>query len=126
MNTKTACFLFGLAFLAIGILAFFPNPVISNSGNAIFHADTNHNIIHLASGALFLMVAIARTGVTSGFMKGFGLIYLGLGVVGLVKFGIKGTGTLLGFLHVNGADNMLHIGLGLAIFLASFIKPKSI
>ena len=124
MTTKTACLLFGLAFVAVGVLGFFPNPVISDSEDAIFHADTIHSIIHLSSGAIFLLVTVARTGVTSSFMRGFGIIYLGLGIWGLIKFGMKGAGSLLGFLHVNGADNFLHLGLGLAIFMASFLRPN--
>ncbi len=124
MTTKTACVLFGLAFVAVGILAFFPNPVIYDSENAIFHADTTHTIIHLASGLLFLLVAIPKTGITSSFMKVFGLIYFGLGLWGFLKFGLNEMGTLLGFLHVNGADNILHMGLGLAIFAASFLRPN--
>jgi hypothetical protein len=32
-------------------------------------------------------------------------------------------GKILGFLHVNGADNYLHIVLGLVILLAGFL-PK--
>lgn len=126
MTTKTASVFFGIAFIVVGILGFFPNPIIDDSGNAIFHADTIHNIVHLASGGLFLLVALARTGVTSSFMKGFGFIYFALGVWGLVKFGTSGTGELLGFLHVNRADNFLHIGLGLLVFIFSFIKTKPI
>jgi Domain of unknown function (DUF4383) len=126
MTTKNVAMIFGLAFAALGILAYFPNPLIGDSGSTILYADTFHNIFHLVTGALFILVAIARTGVSSSFMKGFGFIYLALGIWGLVKFGIHGSGELLGFLQVNGADNILYAGIGFLIFVASFIKPKPI
>lgn len=125
MNTKTASILIGLAFLAVGGLGFVDNPIVGMSTNAIFHADTVHNIVHLVSGALFLLVALAMPANAGGFCKLFGIIYLLLGVIGLIQFGTRGMGTLLGFLHVNGADNFLHIGLGLIIFLAGTLKVKT-
>ena len=57
-------------------------------------------------------------------MKIFGVIYFLLGVMGLLNIGSEGTTTLLGFLHVNGADNYLHIALGVIIFLAGMMKPR--
>jgi hypothetical protein len=124
MNTKTASILIGLAFLAVGGLGFVDNPIVGESPNAIFHADTVHNIVHIVSGALFLLVALAMPANAGGFCKLFGIVYLLLGVVGLIQYGTDGTGKLLGFLHVNGADNFLHIGLGLIIFLAGMLKSK--
>jgi hypothetical protein len=124
MNSKTASILFGLAFLAVGGLGFVDNPIVGESHDAIFHADQTHNIVHLVSGALFLLVAMAAPASAGGFCKLFGIIYLALGVWGLVQYGTDGMGKLMGFLHVNGADNFLHIGLGLVIFLAGFLKPK--
>jgi hypothetical protein len=59
------------------------------------------------------------------FLKVFGIIYFLLGVLGLIIFGTAGMGKLLGFLHVNGADNFLHIGLGIIIFLAGTLRPKA-
>jgi len=124
MNSKTASILIGLAFLAVGCLGFVANPIVGESHDAIFHADQVHNIVHLVSGALFLLVALAMPASAGGFCKLFGIVYLALGVMGLVQYGTDGMGKLLGFLHVNGADNFLHIGLGLVIFLAGFLKPK--
>jgi hypothetical protein len=121
MTTKSASLIFGLAFIAVGILGFIPNPLIGDSEDAIFHADTLHNIVHVVSGSLMLLIPLAKTGVTASFLKGFGVIYLLIGVLGLINIGSEGMGSVLGFLHVNGPDNFLHIGLGLLIFLAGFL-----
>lgn len=125
MNTKTASIIIGLTFLAVGGLGFVANPIVGEDPAAIFYTDTTHNIVHMVSGALFLLVAMAMPANAAGFCKLFGVVYLLLGVVGLVKYGTDGMGKLLGFLHVNGADNFLHLGLGLIIFLAGTLKTKA-
>ena len=125
MKTKTAAIIIGIVFIAVGLLGFVPNPIIGDSDTAIFHADTVHNIVHIVSGALFLIIALFSPGSASLFMKIFGVVYFLLGVIGLINIGSEGMGTLLGFLHVNGADNFLHIALGLVIFLAAYAGPRT-
>lgn len=125
MNTKTASFIIGIVFLLVGILGFFPNPVISESDNAIFHTDTLHNSVHLLSGVLFILVALAFRPQSAAALKIFGILYLLLGVIGLIQFGADGMGYIFGFLHVNGPDNILHLGLGLIIIAAGTFLKKS-
>jgi uncharacterized membrane protein len=124
MTTKTAAIIIGLIFVAVGILGFVSNPIVGSSPDAIFHTDQTHNIVHLVSGALFLIIAIASPGSAGVFLKLFGIVYLGLGIYGAATMGAEETKKLLGFLHVNKADNWLHIGLGAVIFLAgTFRRP---
>lgn len=125
MNTKTAAIIIGLAFVAVGILGFVENPIVGSSHDAIFHTDQTHNIVHLVSGALFLLIAIASPGSAGAFLKIFGIVYLALGIYGAATMGAEETKKLLGFLHVNKADNYLHIGLGAVIFLAGFLGPRT-
>lgn len=117
MTARSGALMWSLAFIAVGILGFINNPVIGESEDAIFHADTFHNWVHIVSGALFLLVAVAMPASARGFLILFGLVYLALGVIGIVQFGTDGMGKLFGLLHVNGADNYLHIGLGALIAL---------
>jgi len=125
MKAKTAAIIFGLAFVAVGLLGFVSNPIVGSSADAIFHTDRVHNIVHIVSGALFLFVAFAAPASASGFLKIFGIVYLLLGVYGMFTMGSDETAKLLGFLHVNKADNYLHIGLGLIIFLAGTMRSRS-
>jgi hypothetical protein len=125
MNIKTIAIILGIIFIAVGLLGFVPNPVIGDSENAIFHADTLHSWVHIVSGILFLLFAFAISRNVSLFLKVFGIIYFLLGVLGLINIGSSGMGKVLGFLHVNGADNFLHIGLGVVIFLAGTVPHKS-
>ena len=125
MNTKTASLVIGILFLLIGILGFIPNPIVGPDHWALFHADTVHSIVHLVSGALFLFLALAMPSAAPTFHKIFGVIYFLIGVLGIMNVGAEGMSTVLGFLHVNEADNYLHIVLGLVIFLAGMMRPKT-
>ena len=122
MNAKTAAIVIGLIFVAVGLLGFLSNPIVGASANAIFHTDKVHNIVHIVSGALFLLVALTAPSSASAYLKIFGIVYLALGLYGLFTMGSDETKQLLGFLHVNKADNYLHIGLGIIIFLAGTMR----
>jgi len=124
MKTKTASLLLGIIFLAAGLLGFVPNPIIGMH-DAIFHADTVHSIVHIVSGLFFLFFALAMPEKAHVFMMAFGAIYFLIGVLGMINIGSEGTTQLLGFLHVNGADNYFHMGMGAISFLAGFLRPKS-
>lgn len=118
MSTKITAIIIAIAFLAIGLLGYVENPIVGRSDDAIFHADSIHNIVHIVSGLLFLLFAYFLPGYLNTFLKIFGIVYFIIGLLGLLKIGGSGMTEVLGFLHVNGADNFLHLGLGLIIFLA--------
>ena len=124
MSAKKLSLLFGVVFIAVGLLGFVSNPIIGISEGAIFHADTMHNIVHIVSGVLFLLVALAAPASSRRFLLLFGIVYCLIGVLGFVNMGTTGMGQVLGFLHVNGADNYLHVGLGLVILIAGIASKK--
>lgn len=126
MTSKSIATLIGVVFIAVGILGYVDNPIIGDSGNAIFHADSTHNMVHIVSGVLFILVAMAAPAAASGFMIVFGLVYLALGVLGMTTIGSEGMTKLIGFLHVNGNDNYLHIALGLVILIAGFATRRRV
>ena len=124
MSAKKLSLLFGVVFIAVGLLGFVSNPIIGLSENAIFHADTMHNIVHIVSGVLFLLVALAAPASSRRFLLLFGIVYCLIGILGFFTMGTTGMGEVLGFLHVNGADNYLHVGLGLIILIAGIASRK--
>jgi hypothetical protein len=124
MTAKSLATLIGVIFIAVGILGFIDNPIVGDSEKAIFHADKLHNIVHIASGVLFVLFAMGSSSGAKSFMIFFGLVYLALGVIGLINFGTSGMGKIFGVLHVNGNDNLLHIGLGIVILLAAAVSRK--
>jgi hypothetical protein len=124
MNTKTASLIIGITFIAVGLLGFIPNPIVGASHNAIFHADAVHNMVHIVSGLLFLIIPFAAPARAALFLKVFGIVYLLLGIIGLLTIGSEGMTKLLGFLPINGADNYLHIVLGIGIYLAGLFPQR--
>jgi len=121
MTAKTAALAIGIIFIVVGLLGFIDNPIVGSSENAIFHADTVHNMVHIISGVLFVLVAVSAPASASTFMVIFGIVYLAIGILGMTSVGEEGMAKVLGFLHVNAADNYLHIALGIAIALAGII-----
>lgn len=119
MNAKTAALIIGFTFIAVGLIGFTGNPIVG--AGAIFHTDVIHNMVHVVSGVLFVLVALAATAYIKGFMKLFGIVYFLLGVIGFFTIGASGMTVLLGFLHINGPDNFLHVALGIVIYLAGSI-----
>ena len=126
MTAKSAALLFGVIFIIVGILGFVDNPIVGTSQDAIFHADSMHNYIHIGSGVLFLLFALAAPASLTGFMILFGIVYLLLGIIGIVNFGTDGFGKLFGILNVNGADNLLHIGLGVLILAFALASRRRV
>lgn len=124
MAPKTAAITLGIVFIAVGLLGYIDNPIIGASDKAMFHADSVHNMVHIVSGVLFLLIALVAPGSAAGFLSVFGIVYLLIGIIGFVQYGSAGMGKVLGFLHVNGADNYLHVGLGLLIFLLGLSKSR--
>ena len=124
MSAKKLSLAFGVIFIAVGLLGYFNNPIIGLAENAIFHADGMHNIVHIVSGVLFLLVALAAPASSRRFLILFGIVYLLVGVIGFISMGTTGMGQVLGFLHVNGADNYLHVGLGLIILVCGLASRK--
>src|SRR6266550_2893279 len=114
---KTLGMLFGIVFLAVGILGFVPGVTTDVNGMpmllGIFHVNAAHNYVHIASGVVFLLCGIAGTGASRMFFRIFGLVYALVAVLGFMK----GDGLLLGLISNNAADTWLHVGLAAAMLL---------
>jgi hypothetical protein len=73
MTARTAALAIGIIFIVVGLLGFIDNPIIGSSDNAMFHADTVHNLVHIVSGLLFVLIASAAPASASTVMVIFGL-----------------------------------------------------
>lgn len=124
MTAKTAALVIGFIFIAVGLLGYVDNPIIGVSDNVIFHADSTHNLVHIISGGLFVLIAIAAPSMARTFLVIFGIVYLAIGIIGLMNIGSGDMTEVLGFLHVNSNDNYLHIGLGILILLAGMATGR--
>lgn len=117
---KTFGMLFGIVFLAVGILGFVPGITKDEMLLGIFHVNLAHNVVHLASGAIFLFASMAGASAASLWFKVFGLIYAVVAVLGFMN----PTGPLLGMISNNPATTWLHVVLAAAMLLIGFAAPK--
>lgn len=118
---KTIGVTLGIVFLLIGILGFIDNPLIGPE--AIFQTNLAHNLVHLLTGALFLIFATREPATNALFMKVFGVIYLLVAVLGFAT--ASEGGLILGLIDSNSADHWLHVVIGLAIFLIGLSLTRS-
>lgn len=122
---KTAALLFGIVFLAVGILGFVPAATQDMDGMpmllGIFHVNAAHNYVHLASGAVFLLCGIAGAGPSRMFFKIFGIVYAIVAIMGFMN----GDKPLLGLISNNMADVYLHVGLSVAMLFLGFVAKDN-
>src|SRR5436853_4666780 len=106
---KSAAILFGIVFLAVGILGFVPGVTTDVNGMpmllGIFHVNAAHDFVHIASGIVFLLCGMAGPGPSRMFFKIFGVVYALVAILGFMK----GDGYLLGMISNNMADVWLHV-----------------
>jgi hypothetical protein len=104
---------FGAVLLIAGIIGFAYSASFGSPGevDAVFGIlDVNawHNIVHIATGALGLL--LFRTAARE-YALGLGAVYV---IVAIWGFIIGDGESILGFIPINTEDNVLHLVIGLA------------
>jgi hypothetical protein len=107
--------LFGTVLVVVGILGFVPQLVTDGKLFGIFGINPAHNLVHVLTGLLGLVLG-RYAGGASLFNKVGGLLYLVLFVLGAVAV-LLGSGL---FLNLNWADNLLHLALSLVVGAVGF------
>ena len=119
--TKTLAKVFGVVFLLVGVLGFVSNPIVGQVG--FFHANVAHDLVHILLGIVLL--ACSKNGAQAAtWLKIVGIVYLVVALLGFIMTPYMGMTNLLGFVSINGADNWLHVVLGVVLFLSGF-APKA-
>ena len=110
-------FVAGAVFVLIGLLGFTVSGGHSAVGHeggqllGLFQVNALHNIVHLTVGAVMIGASIAGPRAAKLVNIVVGAVYLLLFLVGLVIVGDTGANIIA----LNGADNGLHLVLGLAL-----------
>jgi len=119
---RQAAMVVAAVFLLVGILGFIPGVTTDYDGMTfaghestamllgVFHVSILHNIVHLLFGIAGLAMARTPAGARS-FLIGGGVVYLVLWLYGLVI----DHDSAANFVPVNGADNWLHLVLGIGM-----------
>jgi hypothetical protein len=118
----------GATLTVAGILGFFYDASFDSGDELQRHAvlgilDVNgwHNLVHIATGAVGLLVAGSYGG-SRAYAVGLGTVYL---LVALLGF-LAGDGDeILSLIPVNTEDNFLHLLIGIAGVGAGFATPAT-
>jgi hypothetical protein len=113
---KTAAILFGLVFLLVGILGFVPAITKDEMLLGIFHVNFAHNLVHLASGAVFLLCGMAGPGPSRTFFRIFGIVYALVAALGFYY----GDQPILGLISNNMPVVWLHVVLAVVMLFLGF------
>lgn len=112
---KKWAMVFGIVFVVIGLLGFIANPIVGREG--IFQTNALHDLVHIISGIVMLVVAMKSDKAASSVLVVFGIVYLLVTILGFL-------GISLG-LNINPADNWLHLVLAVVFLVVGYTnKPK--
>lgn len=114
--------LVGGTLVIVGIIGFFYSSSFGGPGNVddvfgIFSVNAWHNLVHILTGAIGLLVAgyAARE-----YALYLGIVYIAIAIWGFI---IGGGDSILGFIPVNTEDNFLHLVLGVLGVGAALATP---
>lgn len=108
---KTIGIVFGVVFLAVGLLGFVLNPTL-----IAFGVNPLHNLVHLASGAVLLAGALMNDGRNARTVNmTFGAVYLLVALLGFVTHGLTDALLASDADAFPFADAALHAVLGIAL-----------
>ncbi len=114
--------LVGGVLVIAGIVGFFYSASFGSPGNVddllgIFAVNAWHNVLHIVTGAIGLLVAgyAARQ-----YALWLGIVYVAIGIWGFI---IGGSGSILGLIPAGTADDLLHLILGVLGVAAAMATP---
>ena len=117
---KTAAIIFGIVFLAVGILGFVPGITTNDMLLGIFMVNAAHSVVHIVSGVIFLIAAMSGAGAARLWFQIFGAVYAIVAILGFMN----PNGPLLGMISNNPNDTWLHVVLAAAMLIIGFATPK--
>lgn len=113
-NADFIATIFGVVFVAVGLLGFIPNPLVSAVG--YFQVNAAHNFAHLIAGALLLLSPYF--GVPALTIRALAIVNAAAAILGFVAPRmVELSGAM------NYADNWLHAALAVILLFSSFLKP---
>ena len=120
---KTAAIVFGIVFLAIGILGFVPQALShDNLLFGLFRVNNIHNIVHLASGVVALLCGLNSEQASRMYFQIFGIIYALVAILGVLYHHHD---LFNGMLFNNVHDEWLHTLIALvSLYLGFFFSHK--
>ena len=130
MNIGTLAMIFGIGFIAVGLIGFVAAPpppdappLVVEQGHGLmlgmFPVNILHNAVHLLFGALGLMAAWGVLLSARGYFQFVAVMYGLLTVLGMIPV----TQTTFGLVPIHGNDVWLHAILAVAAAFIGFLMP---
>jgi Domain of unknown function (DUF4383) len=113
---KGAAILFGLGFLAVGILGFIPGATTNEMLFHTFHVNAIHSVFHIISGVIAFLCGMGGRAASKTFFQVFGLIYGAIAVLGF----FYGEQPILRLVSNNRPDTWLHVVLAVIMLFLGF------
>jgi hypothetical protein len=121
MTLKRIAMIFGIVFIAVGLLGFVPALNPGGKLVGIFDVNAAHNLVHLATGVVALAVGFASDRASKIFFQVFGIVYAVVAALGF----FYGDTPLLGVVSNNVADTWLHVVIAaMALYLGFMMQPE--
>jgi hypothetical protein len=119
---KKAAIALGVVFVAVGLLGFVSAVTPNGKLLGVFEVNTAHNLVHLATGVVALLVGFVSEAAARLFFQVFGVIYAVVAALGF----FYGNQPLLGVVANNMADAWLHVVIAVvALYLGFGTKATS-
>lgn len=121
-TTRLLATAFGLSYVAVGLVGFVItgfDGLVANGDDAllIFEINPFHNIVHIATGGLWLLASrLRKTESTQGVHQGIAIVYLVATVLGAM-----GMLTMLSIDGLTAPDNLLHLASAIGAGAAAMV-----
>jgi hypothetical protein len=122
MSLKRIAVIFGVIFVVVGVLGWVPPLNPGGKLLGIFDVNVAHNVVHLATGIIAIIVGMMSDKASKTFFQIFGVIYALVAVLGF----FMGNQPLLGIVSNNAADSVLHVVIAVvALYLGFGMKAEA-
>jgi hypothetical protein len=119
MSARIISIILGLILIAVGVLGFVPGQEIVSS-QGLFKVDFEHNVVHLVSGLLLILLPFIMGGKQTLLLVG--VIYAAVALLGFLH--PLDPYLISGHVAVNEADRFLHVALAAIFLLAGLVFPN--
>lgn len=114
---KTFALILGIVLALVGIIGFFDNPLVGDTG--FFGTNTYQDVLHIIAGLFGIWIGTKGEG--PGYNMTIGWIGIVLAVLGFIP-GVKEL--LLSLLNINTNITVLHIIIGIVALLVYYTTSK--
>ena len=116
--------IYGAMFVIVGIIGFLDTGLIGEHG--FFLTNAAHDWTHVLLGVVLFWAGQQNERAAYGSMLGTGALYALLALMGYATAGAEGHTILLGFIHINGNDNWLHVLLAVVLIASALATRRHV